>query len=129
MEDEAGSVVALVERQCRARPSAIAVELPDGGTRTYAELGRRASRIAEVLEPLLSAPRATVAVDLPGGMDFCAAVIAVLAGGGTLLAIDRTQPDARLATIVATARPRVVITDRRERAAWTPGSAPRPVTS
>jgi enterobactin synthetase component F len=156
---KATTVTALVEAQCAARPSAVAVEQPDGATWTYADLSRRVGQIAATLRPLHAAPAPSgpgpsdsapsgpvpassapagpvpadsvhaVAVDLPNSLDFCAAVLAVLAGGATLLALDRAQPPARLATMLSTVGPEVVVTDRPDGAAatWaaTAGGSPR----
>ncbi|WP_329521944.1 non-ribosomal peptide synthetase [Spirillospora sp. NBC_01491] len=112
MGREPGTVLALVERQCEDRPEAVAVELPGGGTRTYADLRRRVARIASAVRPRLSAPGARVAVDLPNGLDFCAAVLAVLGSGAVVVAVDRTQPPPRAAAMLGAAAPEVVITDR-----------------
>ena len=125
MRDAAATVVALVERHCASRGSAVAVELPDGRTRTYDDLYRRVGQIGSLLEPLLSASRASVAVDLPNGLDFCAAVIAVLGSGATLFAVDRTQPAARVAGMLSAIEPAALVTDRSDGAvaAATPDSA------
>ncbi|WP_242885117.1 non-ribosomal peptide synthetase [Actinomadura litoris] len=111
------TVAALVGGRCAARPSAVAVESPDGATATYADLRDRIARIAAALGPPPAAspdgpfPHGTVAVDLPSGLDFCAAVIAVLARGAALFAVDRTQPRARLAAMLGIVAPEIVITD------------------
>lgn len=129
MRAEAGTVTALVEAQCAARPSAVAVEQPDGATWTYADLSRRVGQIAATLRPLYAGSAPAVAVDLPNSLDFCAAVLAVLGSGATLLALDRAQPPARLATMLSTVGPEVVVTDRPDGAAatWaaTAGGSPR----
>ncbi|MGP4025923.1 non-ribosomal peptide synthetase [Actinomadura sp. 3N407] len=119
MRTEAGTVAALVAAQCAARPSTVAVEQPDGATWTYADLDRRVGQIAAALRPLYAEPRPAVAVDLPNGLDFCAAVLAVLGSGATLLALDRTQPPARVAAMLSTTAPEVVVTDRPDGAAAT----------
>ncbi|MFD0685874.1 non-ribosomal peptide synthetase [Actinomadura fibrosa] len=119
MRGDAGTVTGLVAARCAARPRAVAVEQPDGATWTYADLSRRAGEIAGVLRPLYASPRPAVAVDLPNSLDFCAAVLAVLGSGGTLLALDRTQPQARTAAMLSTVRPEVVVTDRPDGAAAT----------
>ncbi|MEV6976578.1 amino acid adenylation domain-containing protein [Kitasatospora sp. NPDC093806] len=118
-----GSVVTLVERWCLARPAAVAVELPDGTGATYAELHRRVGRILTAIRPAAAGDRPVVAVDLPNGLDFCATVLAVLAGGATLLTVDRTLPAARLATMMSRAEPRLLVTDRTGDALpWAPPS-------
>ncbi|XVQ09762.1 non-ribosomal peptide synthetase [Spirillospora sp. CA-255316] len=116
---EAATVTALIAARCAARPAAVAVEQPDGATWTYADLGRRAGEIAAALRPLYASPRPAVAVDLPNSLDFCAAVLAVLGSGATLLALDRAQPPARIATMLSTVGPDVVVTDRPGGAAAT----------
>lgn len=115
----------LVEHQCRDQPSATAIELPDGGTRTYAGLHRRVGQIIWELRRLYGVPHPSVAVDLRNGLDFCATVLAVLGSGATMLAVDRTLPEARVATMLCTAEPAVVVTDRPVEAvaAWAPSSA------
>jgi amino acid adenylation domain-containing protein len=119
MRTETGTVTALVEAQSAARPSAVAVEQPDGETWTYAELSRRVGQIAATLRPLYVTSAPAVAVDLPDSLDFCATVLAVLGSGATLLALDQAQPPARLATMLSTVGPQVVVTDRPGGAAAT----------
>jgi amino acid adenylation domain-containing protein len=122
---EVSTVVTLVEHQCQDQPSATAIELPEGGTRTYADLHRRVGQVIPELKRLYCAPHPSVAIDLPGGLDFCATVLAVLGSGATMLAVDRTLPEARVAAMMRTADPQVVVTDRSGGAvaAWAPGSA------
>ena len=125
MTHRADTAAALVGRWCRDRPSAVALELPDGGTRTYAELRRRVGQVAARLGPHPPGTPPTVAVDLPNGLDFCAAVVAVLGSGAVLVTVDRSLPDERTAAMLSLAAPRTVVTDRPDDriAGWVPGHA------
>lgn len=124
-EPDDRTVVTLVERQWTDQPSATAVALPSGQTSTYAELRDRAAQLAAELRSLDAGQAPCVAIDLPNGLDFCAAVLAVLGGGATMVTVDRAHPPARIAAMLSLAAPGIVVTDRPdgEIAAWLPGGA------
>lgn len=141
MSDPGATVVTMIARHCARVPSAVAARLPDGARVSYADLDRRAGEITAYLRPLVQAAggtavstagadgagRPVVAIDLPAGLDFCAAVLAVLASGAALLAVDRSLPAARTAAMLAAAGPLLVLSDRgNAEAESAPAVAPPP---
>ncbi len=106
----AGCVHGWVEGRARLAPDALAVA--DGeGEWTYRELNGLANRLARRLRALGVAEGEVAAVCLPRGRAFVAAVLAVLKAGGAYLPLDAGYPAARLAQVLADARPRVLVTD------------------
>ncbi|MEH0974086.1 amino acid adenylation domain-containing protein [Micromonospora sp. CPCC 205546] len=98
----------LLGRQAAARPDAVAVE--QGGDRlTYGELARRVGVAAARLRAAGVGPESTVAVCLPRGLDLIVTALAVMAAGGVHAPLDVTGPGARLASIVASMDPAVVV--------------------
>ncbi len=88
-------VQSLVEEQVRARPEAVAVE---AGTErlTYAELNRRANRLAWHLREHGVEPDARVGIALERSPDLIVALLAVLKAGGAYVPLDLGYPAARL---------------------------------
>lgn len=67
---------------------------------SFAELDRRANRLARHLAGLGAAPETVIGVDLPRSADFVVAVLAVLKSGAAYLPIDPDEPDERRRFIV-----------------------------
>ncbi|MBU3864888.1 amino acid adenylation domain-containing protein [Streptomyces sp. 4503] len=95
------------------------VEAPDdpavafeGREMSFAELDRRANRIAHVLRAEGAAPERFVALALPRSLDWPAAVLAVHKAGAAYLPLDPAYPAERLAYMLSDARPGVVVTTR-----------------
>ncbi|MFF4813790.1 amino acid adenylation domain-containing protein [Kitasatospora sp. NPDC001309] len=88
----------------RRDPDAVAV-VDDTSTVTYGELERRVRRIAA----RLGADRGTVAVLTSRSADTVAALLGVLAAGGTYCPIDPAFPPERTAALLAAAGVRVAI--------------------
>lgn len=107
-----------VARWAMVTPDAIAVE-DAGGTLSYAALERQSAGLASRLRSSGAASETLVAILLPQGRDFVAAVLAVLRSGAAYLPLDTTTPVHRLREIVHDAMPLGVIHDeaRREVAA------------
>ncbi|WP_445181919.1 amino acid adenylation domain-containing protein [Pseudonocardia sp. Cha107L01] len=93
-------------------PGAPALLWGEAGTWSYGELADRALRVAAALRAHGMSAGDPVAVSLPKGAEQVAAVLGVLAAGGTYLPIGRDQPDSRLHRIMSIAGSRLIVTDR-----------------
>jgi aspartate racemase len=110
-EVSASTLPELFAAQVAATPDAVAVV--GGGTRlTFAELDRRADRLAGVLAGAGVGPERIVAVSLPRGTDLIVALLAVVKAGGAYLPVDPDYPADRIVHLLADARPAVLLTDR-----------------
>ncbi len=103
----ADTVHAAFHAQALRTPDTPAVIGP-GTSVTYRELAGHAARVAAHLTTLPDGP---VAVDLRHGPAEVAALLGILMAGRAYLALDRRSPVARLARIVALARPVALLTD------------------
>lgn len=100
----------LIEQRAKATPEAIAVVYQD--TRlTYAELDRRANRLAHRLRRLGIGPDRIAAIYLERSVDAVIALLAVLKAGGAYLPLDASFPRDRVAFILGDADVEVVLTD------------------
>jgi len=99
-----------VQHWARTTPHATAI-IFDGVELDYAELDRRANRLAHHLRSLGVAADQPVGVHLRRGVDLVVALLAVLKAGGAYLPLDPDQPPGRLAAILADSASRVVLTD------------------
>jgi amino acid adenylation domain-containing protein len=104
------SIVQVFEVQAARRPGADAVVTGDASL-TYAELDRRASRLAHQLRRLGVVPEAPVGVCLRRSPDMVVAVLGVLRAGGAYLPLDPTHPPARLALMARDAGAAVAVTE------------------
>jgi amino acid adenylation domain-containing protein len=100
----------LFDQRADERPQAIAV-VSGAATVTYGELRRRRNRLAAVLAG--AGREAVVAVLAERGDDFLAAMLAIFSVGAVYLPLDPTHPPARLAQVLGTSRPRLLLSDRR----------------
>nr|WBO75683.1 amino acid adenylation domain-containing protein [Streptomyces sp. SBE_14.2] len=110
-DGERATLPALVARQVRLRPEAIAV---DDGTRrlTYGELDAEAARIAAHVAAAAAGPEARIAVCLPPGCDAVVAALGVLRAGGVVVPLDPDEPADRVAQVFTATRPAIVLTRR-----------------
>jgi amino acid adenylation domain-containing protein len=114
---------ARFEVQARACPEAIAVA--GGGDHvSYAELDRRANRLAWHLRDLGVGPETLVGICLERSASTFAAILGVLKAGGAYLPLDPHYPTERLAFMVEDSRAPVLLTTRAL-AARLPGAAAR----
>ncbi|MFE9251410.1 amino acid adenylation domain-containing protein, partial [Streptomyces sp. NPDC007088] len=115
------SLPALVEAQVRRAPEQPAVVF--GSTvLSYAELDRRANRLARRLIGVGAGPEQLVALALPRSADAVVAMLAVLKTGAAYLPVDPRYPAQRIAFMLTDSRPSVVLTTSDTRAAL-PGTA------
>ncbi|MFI0397414.1 amino acid adenylation domain-containing protein [Paracoccus jiaweipingae] len=78
---------------------------------SYAELDRRSAALAARLRALGAGPDRLVAVALPRSAELVVALVAVLRAGAAWLPLDASHPPARLAEILAQARPVALLGD------------------
>ena len=84
----------------------------DGGSLSYAELDRRASRLAHVLIQRGVGPERVVALALPRSVEIVVAELAVAKAGAAFLPVDPAYPAERIAFMLADARPVLTLTRR-----------------
>ena len=113
----------LFEAQVRRRPDAVAV-LAGDATLTYAELDRRANRLAHALRRLGVAPEARVGICLERAVELVVAILGVLKAGGAYVPLDPGYPRERLAFMLEDAKVAVLLTQARLRAAVPAGTTP-----
>ncbi|MFS7879075.1 amino acid adenylation domain-containing protein [Streptomyces asiaticus] len=102
---------ALFARRVAEAPDDPAVAF-EGRETSFAELDRRANRLAHVLRAEGAAPERFVALALPRSPDWPTAVLAVHKAGAAYLPLDPAYPAERLAYMLSDARPGVVVTTR-----------------
>lgn len=102
----------LFEAQVRVRPLAVAL-VGDKGEVTYAELNRRANKLAHWLQSQGLRPGDLAALCLPRGGEFVVTVLAVLKVGAAYLPLDSADPCQRLASLLADVRPAALLTTTR----------------
>ena len=100
---------ALFERWAARTPDAPAISF-DGGDLSYAELDRRANRLARRLQALGAGPEEVVAIMLERSPDQVAAVLAAWKAGAAYLPIDPAYPAERRAFMLADSGARVLLT-------------------
>ncbi|EWM19535.1 linear gramicidin synthetase LgrC [Kutzneria sp. 744] len=98
----------LIEAQTARTPEAIAV-LADT-TLTFAELDRRANRLARKLIAAGAGPEKIVALALPRSLEIIVAQLAVLKAGAAYLPVDPAYPAERIEFMLADAKPVLTIT-------------------
>ncbi|MGS2808887.1 amino acid adenylation domain-containing protein [Nocardia sp. MW-W600-9] len=100
----AGSVAEMFESVVSARPDAIALVAGEEQL-TFAELDRRAHRLARRLVERGVRPESVVALILPRSIELVVALLAVAKSGGAFLPIDPDYPQERISYILADAKP------------------------
>ncbi|MFC3891211.1 amino acid adenylation domain-containing protein [Lentzea rhizosphaerae] len=98
----------LIARRAASSPDAVALV---DGTRevSYRELDRLANQLAHLVLAKGVRPADRVAVRLPRGVDLVVALLAVWKAGAAYVPLDPAHPAERIATVLADARPRLVI--------------------
>ncbi|WP_437759619.1 amino acid adenylation domain-containing protein [Sorangium sp. So ce1389] len=112
----------LFEAQAARSPEAIAIRA-DGEQVSYAELSRRADRIARYLQRRGIGPDALVAVYLERSIDLVAALLGVLKAGGAYVPLDPAYPTDRVAFMLDDSRAAVILTQASLAAGLPPTSA------
>ncbi|HET7460420.1 MAG TPA: amino acid adenylation domain-containing protein, partial [Longimicrobium sp.] len=98
----------LFEARVERAPHAVAVAFA-GEHLTYAELNRRANRLAHHLGALGVGPEARVAIALERGPDLIVAMLAVLKAGGCYVPLDPGYPAERLRFMLDDSRAAVLL--------------------
>ncbi len=106
----------LFEEHAQMRPDALALTLGDASL-SYAELNRRANRLAHHLIAMGVCPDARVAICIERSLDMVVGLLAILKAGGAYVPLDPAYPAERLAFMLADSAPLVLITQEtlRER--------------
>ncbi|MFB7585970.1 amino acid adenylation domain-containing protein [Streptomyces sp. NPDC056169] len=107
---EGPTLAALFERQVLASPDAPALAFGDT-VLDYAELNRRANRLARLLAARGVGPEERVALLLPRSAEFVIAILAVVKTGAAYVPVDPGYPEARIAHILGDAAPVRVLVD------------------
>ncbi|MGH9362584.1 MAG: AMP-binding protein, partial [Thermoanaerobaculia bacterium] len=102
----------LFAEQAARAPEATAV-VDEAGPTSYGELEARANQLARYLRRLGVGPEKVVAVFLDRSVDVLVAMLGVLKAGGAYAPLEPEQPRRRLELLLATLRPRVVVTHER----------------
>ncbi|MBM0274422.1 non-ribosomal peptide synthetase [Micromonospora tarensis] len=103
------SVVELFEKQVAKTPDAPALSCGEV-TLDYAELDRRANRLARLIRASGVGTESLVALALPRSIDLVVAILGVLKADGGYLPLDLNHPAGRLAQVLSEARPTLVLT-------------------
>ncbi|MFI7637615.1 amino acid adenylation domain-containing protein [Nonomuraea sp. NPDC049400] len=101
----------LFEQQADRTPDAVAVEF-DGATLTYAELDRRANRLAHLLRGLGVGPEVPVALHVRRSLDLPVALLGILKSGGAYVPLDPFYPEGRLTQVLDRVDTPVLVTHR-----------------
>ncbi|HEV2146473.1 MAG TPA: amino acid adenylation domain-containing protein, partial [Longimicrobiaceae bacterium] len=99
----------LFQRQVRRSPDAVAVVF-EGEQVSYAELNRRANRLAHHLVGLGVGPDARVAICAERSVEMVVGLLAVLKAGGAYVPLDPEYPRERLAYMLRDSAPAAVLT-------------------
>ncbi|HSK76486.1 MAG TPA: amino acid adenylation domain-containing protein, partial [Thermoanaerobaculia bacterium] len=100
-----------IEAQVKRAPGAVAVSF-EGESLTYAELDRRAERLARRLARLGVGPEARVAICAGRSPRLLVAMLGVLKAGGAWVPLDPAHPQERLDLILEDCGARVVLSER-----------------
>jgi amino acid adenylation domain-containing protein len=99
----------LFQARARLHPHAPAIAWT-GGALTYAELDRRANRLAHALRARGVGPEARVGILLERGADLVVALLATLKAGGAYVPLDPAYPSERLRFMAADAGVELILT-------------------
>lgn len=97
------SMVQLFEAQARRTPESTALILADAArapSLSYAQLNRRANRLAHLLRGHGVGPEVLVGLAIGRTLDLAVAILAVLKAGGAYVPLDPQTPPARLAHVL-----------------------------
>ncbi|HEX2093471.1 MAG TPA: amino acid adenylation domain-containing protein, partial [Longimicrobiaceae bacterium] len=99
----------LFERQVERTPDAVALAYEDQRL-TFAELNRRANRLAHHLHTLGVGPDARVGICVERSVEMVVALLAILKAGGAYVALDPEYPADRLHSMLQDSAPVVLLT-------------------
>ncbi len=102
----------LFEAQAAHTPDAVALSF-EGATLTYAELNRRANRLARHLRELGVGPEVCVGVYIERSFEMIVGVLGIIKAGGAYIPLDPTYPQERLAFMLDNTQAPVILTHTR----------------
>jgi amino acid adenylation domain-containing protein len=98
----------------RARRSGARIAVKHGNTEiSYAELDRRATRVARLLGSLRVGPNVLVVLCVDRSIEMIVGLLGILKAGGAYVPIDPSYPAERLAYILHDSAARVILTEQR----------------
>nr|WP_246259257.1 non-ribosomal peptide synthetase [Streptomyces typhae] len=104
------TVAGLVDARADADPHAVAV-VSEGVSLTYGELRTRADQVAHALAGRGVGPEDLVGLALPRTAELVVGMLGILKSGAAYVPVDPRYPSRRLGSVLADARPRLVLTD------------------
>ncbi|MFE7416391.1 amino acid adenylation domain-containing protein [Rhodococcus sp. NPDC057529] len=119
---DAATLVDLLDSQMARTPDAVAVAF-EGDVLTYGELDARVNRLARMLVERGTGPDSLVALVLERSTEMIVGMCAVLRAGGGYVPIDPEHPAERIADVLDSAAPGLVLTTSWTRASLPPGGA------
>ncbi|MBD5655455.1 MAG: amino acid adenylation domain-containing protein, partial [Candidatus Eremiobacteraeota bacterium] len=117
------TVATLFEAQVAARPAAIAAVCGDVRI-TYADLDRRANRLAHHLLARAGGPGKLIGISVDRSLDMLVALLATHKAGCAYLPLDPKHPAARLRQILREARVATLVADASADASLAPDGTP-----
>ncbi|HEY3496207.1 MAG TPA: amino acid adenylation domain-containing protein, partial [Polyangiaceae bacterium] len=113
----------LVERHARETPGAVAARFGDAAL-DYAELNRRANRLAHRLAALGVGAESFVVVCVEPSFDILVALLGILKAGAAYVPVDPGYPAARIQALLEDTRPAAVVTQPHLASRLEPAAAP-----
>ncbi|HEU4964901.1 MAG TPA: amino acid adenylation domain-containing protein [Bacilli bacterium] len=101
----------LFEAQVERTPDAVAV-VCEGESLTYAELNRRANRLAHHLRGFCVVPDTRVGISMNRSLEMVVGLYGILKAGGAYVPIDPTYPEDRLAFLMEDSQVSVLLTQQ-----------------
>ncbi|RKH60419.1 non-ribosomal peptide synthetase [Corallococcus aberystwythensis] len=117
-------VHALFEASVRRSPDSIAVRFGEASL-TYAELDRRANRVAHALRQRGVVPDTAVGLCVDRSLELAVGVLGILKSGAAYCPLDPAYPPERLALMLETSRAKVLVTRRSLASGLPEGGAER----
>ncbi len=111
---EAESIKELFEAQVQRTPDAPAVSF-EGARISYAELNRRANRVAWMLRERGAGPGDRIGILMEKSLDLLPAVLGVVKSGAAYVPIDPDYPSDRIEFMIADADPKLLLTHGQHR--------------
>jgi amino acid adenylation domain-containing protein len=106
------SILELFHLQVERCPEATAISC-ESRSLTYRELHLRSNQLAHYLQKLGVGPETVVGISAERSLEMIIGVLGILQAGAAYLPLDPSHPKQRLAYMLATARPLVLLTQQR----------------
>ena len=115
------TVPELFERQAERTPEAVALVF-EGQEVSYAELNRRANRLAGYLRAQGIGAEDIVALAVPRSIEMMVGLLGILKSGAAYLPLDPEYPQDRLRLMIDDASPRLILTTEELQSLFCRGS-------